>query len=120
MEAHKETRNKKCTSQIHSLEEKRGKMSKRDIVICLIAIVILLVLIVDKLEKDDLMDKLSTEHIELYNVVASNEVAIVKLQAEKDAINRKLEEWSTIDMKWIYWIEKNWHLFKQIGGDDGR
>jgi hypothetical protein len=95
-------------------------MSKRDIVLCLIAIVILLMLIVDKLEKDDLMAKLSTEQTELYNMAASNEVVIMELQAEKIAINEKLDEWSLIDMKWLYWIEENWHLVKQIGGDDGR
>lgn len=95
-------------------------MSKRDIALCLIAIVILLALIVDKLEKDDLMAKLSTEQTELYNIAASNEVVIMELLAEKDAINDKLDEWSTIDMKWLYWTEENWHLVKQIGDDDGR
>lgn len=95
-------------------------MSKRDTVLSLIAIIILMVLVVDKLEKDDLMSKLSTEQTELYNMAASNEVVIMELQAEKEVINDKLDEWSEIDMKWLYWIEENWHLVKQIGGDDGR
>ena len=95
-------------------------MSKRDIVICLIAIVMLLVLIVDKLENDDLISKLSTEQTELIKLAASNEVVIMELQTEKDAINDKLDEWADIDMKWLYWIEENWHLVKQIGDGDGR
>lgn len=95
-------------------------MSKRDTVLCIIAIIILLLLIVDKLEKDDLLAKLSTEQTELYKVAASNELVIMELKTEKDAINEKIEEWSKIDMKWLYWIEENWHLVKQIGGEDGR
>lgn len=93
-------------------------MSKRDTMLCIIAIIILLVLIVDKLEKDDLLAKLSTEQTELYKVVASNELVIMELQTEKDSIKEKLEEWSAIDMKWLYWIEENWHLVKAIGVKD--
>jgi len=94
-------------------------MSKRDIVICVVAIIVLLTLIFDFVGKDTLLSELSTEQIEIYRVVSSNEDIILELESEIISINAKLDRWDNIDMRWIYWIEENWELVKAIEVNDG-
>ena len=94
-------------------------MSKRDIVICLVAIIVLLTLIFDFVGKDTRLSELSTEQIEIYRVVSSNEEIIFELESEIISINAKLDRWDNIDMRWFYWIEENWELVKAIEVNDG-
>ena len=95
-------------------------MRKREIIICLIAIFVLLALIVDKVEKDKIIDRLSTEQTLLFQKAEKNEVLISDLDSEKIAIISKLNDWEAIDMEWLYWIEDNWELLQTIGATDGR
>lgn len=95
-------------------------MNKREIILCLIAIVILTILIVDKVENDKIIDRLSTEQTQLYQKATNNEVLISDLDSEKAILIAKLNEWDEIDIEWLYWIEDNWELLETIGAANGR
>ena len=45
-------------------------------------------------------------------------MAIKALEEEQRQVNQKLEEWDSIDKRWLVWIEENWTLVKNINPHD--
>ena len=90
-------------------------MKKGELAIILVLIVLLIALIVDKVEKDKILDRLSTEQNQMISDIEVSEKVIVELGAKQMAINEKLDDWDSIDQKWLSWIKENWQLVKPLG-----
>ena len=90
-------------------------MKKGELAIILVLIVLLIALIVDKVEKDRILDRLSTEQNQMISDIEVSEKVIVELGAKQMAINEKLDDWDSIDQKWLSWIKENWQLVKPLG-----
>lgn len=97
-------------------------MKKKDTILVIIAIVVLLILIGDRLNQmnTDKIQALEQNKIELLEAINQNEMAIKDIQEKQSQITLKLGEWDDIDKRWLYWIEDNWHIVKSVGGKDGR
>ena len=90
-------------------------MKKGELAIILVLIVLLIALIADKVEKDKILDRLSTEQNQMISDIEVSEKVIVELGAKQMAINEKLDEWDSIDQRWLSWIKENWQLVKPLG-----
>ena len=90
-------------------------MKKGELAIILVLIVILIALIVDKVEKNKILDRLSTEQYQMISDIEVSEKVIVELGTKQMAINEKLDDWDSIDQRWLSWIEENWQLVKPLG-----
>ena len=90
-------------------------MKKGELAIILVLIVLLIALIVDKVEKDKILDKLSTEQNQMISDIEVSEKVIVELGTKQMAIKEKLDDWDSIDQRWLSWIKENWQLVKPLG-----
>ena len=90
-------------------------MKKGEFAIILVLIVLLIALIVDKVEKDKILDRLSTEQNQMISDIEVSEKVIVELGTKQMAINEKLDDWDSIDQRWLSWIKENWQLVKPLG-----
>ena len=90
-------------------------MKKGELAIILVLIVLLIALIVDKVEKEKILDKLSTEQNQMISDIEVSEKVIVELGTKQMAINEKLDDWDSIDQRWLSWIKENWQLVKPLG-----
>ena len=90
-------------------------MKKGELAIILVLIVLLIALIVDKVEKDRILDRLSTEQNQMIRDIEVSEKVIVELGTKQMAINEKLDDWDSIDQRWLSWIKENWQLVKPLG-----
>ena len=90
-------------------------MKKGELAIILVLIVLLIALIVDKVEKDRILDRLSTEQNQMIRDIEVSEKVIVELGTKQMAINEKLDDWDSIDQRWLRWIKENWQLVKPLG-----
>ena len=90
-------------------------MKKGELAIILVLIVLLIALIVDKVEKDKILDRLSTEQNQMISDIEVSEKVIVELGTKQMAINEKLDDWDSIDQRWLSWIKENWQLVKPLG-----
>ena len=90
-------------------------MKKGELAIILVLTVLLIALIVDKVEKDNILDRLSTEQNQMISDIEVSEKVIVELGTKQMAINEKLDDWDSIDQRWLSWIKENWQLVKPLG-----
>lgn len=90
-------------------------MKKGELAIILVLIVLMIALIVDKVEKDKILDRLSTEQNQMISDIEVSEKVIVELGTKQMAINEKLDDWDSIDQRWLSWIKENWKLVKPLG-----